>query len=104
MKLTLSWKDNKELTTASRNFMKEGNKVKNSYVVPSTGDTVYTVLEPKTRLFLEFTLKENQLTGEKYVNWARINGSDKHVNEFLVAAGSIFAATETAKDFVEPEF
>jgi len=84
--------------------MKEGDKVKGSRINPNNGDTIYTVLCKKTRLFLEFCLDENQLTGEKYVNWARINGSDKDVNTFLVAAGSIFAATETAKDFVEPEF
>jgi len=104
MRLVLNWKENKDLTSASRTFMKEGNKIKNSYVVPSTGDTVYTVLDRKTRLYLEFTLKENQLTGEKYVNWARVNGSDKDVNEFLAAAGSVFAATETPSTFVEPEF
>jgi hypothetical protein len=104
MKLVLKWSEANELTSACRTFMKVESNIKDSYIHPRTGDTIYTVLDRKTRLYLEFTLQENQLTGERYVNWARVNGSDKHVNEFLVAAGSIFAATETAKDFVEPEF
>jgi len=103
-KLTLGWRECKTLTPACREFMLNPNHVKNSYVVARTGDTVYTVLEPRTRLFLEFTLQINQTSGEKYVNWARISGVESGVNQFLHEASSPLAATSTPETFVAPEF
>jgi hypothetical protein len=103
-KVTLSWRDSKTLTPACREFMRNANHVKNSYVVAKTGDTVYTVLEPRTRLFLEFTLQVNRTNEEKYVNWARISGQESGINQFLHEAGSPLGATSTPETFVAPEF
>jgi hypothetical protein len=104
-KVTLSWRDAKELTSACRAYTaraKEGEFTISSRVVPSTGDKVWIILKPSTRFLLEFTLQENSTTGEKYVNWARVNGPKLEQDAFLKLAGSIYTIETTNEE--APEF
>jgi hypothetical protein len=104
-KVTLSWRDSKELTKACREYTqraKAGEFNISSRVVPSTGDKVWVILKPSTRFLLEFTLQPNSTTGELYVNWARISGPQKDQNEFLILAESVYAITTSSEE--APEF
>ena len=104
-KVTLSWKDAKELTSACRAYTaraKAGEFVITSRIVPSTGDKVWQILKASTRFVLEFTLKANSTTGESYVNWARVSGPMKDQDEFLKLAESIFTTATQSEE--APEF
>ena len=92
--VTLNWKDTKDLTVASKAFFAKSS-MKTTYLVPASGDKVFVNICENVKL--EFTVKVNVKTKEKYVNWARIAGPEDKVEEFLVEAGSIWSKSATSE-------
>jgi hypothetical protein len=57
---------------------------------PTTGDKIFTFHDTRLGFKFDFTQQESKFEeGKKYVNWGRVYGNEKAVNDFLTEIGHI---------------
>ena len=109
--VTLSHREFKNLTIACREFLTAPGAVRTKKILPSTGDEVFmsTQIVGVGYFSLECTSKypgiwvrgerTDDTSKPKYVNWARIRGSDNAVEAFLNNAFGDTLSEEVEIDF-----